>query len=235
MQFDDTLRSRRAIIGSAVALGAFALGRSSMGALEHATPATADRLPMSLRPQRVFAAPKAATARVPHGVDPKLFDRAIAALDRHGDRIKRRDLIAVADFTAPSSDERFQFVNLEDGRVTTMLVAHGSGSDPSHCGKLQRFSNTPDSNATSEGAYLTSDYYVGKHDRSQRLIGLDPTNDNALARAIVIHGAWYSNPDMLRTHGKLGRSQGCLAVAEKDLPRVFDMMGQGRMIYAGRA
>ncbi|MGH2322743.1 murein L,D-transpeptidase catalytic domain-containing protein, partial [Enterococcus faecalis] len=87
--------------------------------------------------------------------------------------------------------------------------AHGSGSDPSHTGFLKRFSNDPGSNASSEGAFLTADYYVGKHGRSQRLIGLDATNDNALSRAIVVHSAWYANPDMIRSHGMLGRSQCC--------------------------
>ncbi len=29
------------------------------------------------------------------------------------------------------------------------------------------------------------------HGRSMRLEGLDPTNSNALSRAIVVHGAWY--------------------------------------------
>jgi hypothetical protein len=68
-------------------------------------------------------------------------------------------------------------------------------SDPHHTGYLHKFSNVSGSNASSEGAFLTGDYYVGQHDRSQRLAGLDPTNDNAMDRAIVIHGAWYANAD----------------------------------------
>jgi hypothetical protein len=113
-------------------------------------------------------------------------------------------------------------------------VAHGNGSDPAHTGWVQRFSNTPGSNASSEGAFVTSDYYVGKHGRSQRLIGLDPTNDKAFERAIVIHAAWYANPDMLRTHGQLGRSQGCFAVADGDLDQVFGRLGPGRMLYSAK-
>ncbi|RZL55516.1 MAG: transcriptional initiation protein Tat, partial [Sphingomonas sp.] len=92
--------------------------------------------------------------------------------------------------------------------------------------------NEPNSNASSEGAFVTADYYVGKHGRSQRLMGLDATNDNALARAIVVHSAWYANRDMLRTHGMLGRSQGCFAVGEGDLSQVFEQLGPGRMIFS---
>ena len=33
-------------------------------------------------------------------------------------------------------------------------------------------------------------------------------NDRARSRAIVMHGAWYVNPDLIRTQGRLGRSQG---------------------------
>ncbi len=100
---------------------------------------------------------------------------------------------------------------------------------------VQRFSNDFGSNASSEGAFLTDDYYVGKHGRSQRLRGLDPTNNNALDRAIVIHGAWYANADMVQAHGKLGRSQGCFAVGETVLDDVFGHLGKGRLLYAARA
>ncbi|MFZ3485595.1 murein L,D-transpeptidase catalytic domain family protein [Sphingomonas sp. 3-13AW] len=231
MQFEDSVRSRRAILGSLAVLTSFAVTRSTLGGGDRAAQ---QPIPAPVR-ERIFAAPKAASARVPHGVQPDLFDRAIAALDQHGDSIRRRDRIAIADFDAPSSERRFQFIDLERGEVTALLVSHGSGSDPSHSGKLQRFSNQPNSNATCDGAFVTSDYYVGKHGRSQRVIGLDPTNNNARDRAIVIHGAWYANPDMLRTHGMLGRSQGCFAVGEQDLPQVFAMLGEGRLIYAGKA
>jgi hypothetical protein len=108
----------------------------------------------------------------------------------------------------PSSNPRLAILDIASGKSTTYLVAHGSGSDPAHTGVLQRFSNEPNSNASSQGAFVTADYYVGKHGRSQRIMGLDPTNNNALERAIVVHGAWYADADMIPAHGKLGRSQG---------------------------
>jgi len=168
-------------------------------------------------------------------VRPELLRRALAALQRHGSQIPHRDRIAIADFSLPSAQPRFYLVDMASGMATTLLVAHGSGSDPAHTGYLQRFSNDQGSNASSEGAFLASDYYVGKHGKSQRLIGLDPTNNNALSRAIVVHAAWYANPDMLRTHGQLGRSQGCFAVSEGDLQQVFARLGEGRMIYSAKA
>ena len=170
----------------------------------------------------------------PQGIRPQLFRRAIAALDKHSMRIQAHDKIAIADFSLPSSQPRFHIINLGTGACETLLVAHGIGSDPEHTGVLQRFSNEPNSNATCEGAFVASDYYTGKHGASQRLEGLDDTNSNALDRAIVIHGAWYSNPDMIAKWGKLGRSQGCFAVGEADLEKVFLKLGAGRMIYSSK-
>ena len=167
-------------------------------------------------------------------VRPELLRRAMAALDQHGGRLAHRDRIAIADFAAPSAKPRFHLIDLQNGTSKSFLVAHGSGSDPTHTGWLQRFSNQDGSNASCEGAFATADYYVGKHGRSQRLVGLDATNDNALARAIVVHAAWYSNPDMIRTHGMLGRSQGCFAVGDGDLAEVFERLGPGRLIYAAK-
>ncbi len=56
-----------------------------------------------------------------------------------------------------------------------------------------------------------------------------------MERAIVIHGAWYADPDMIAAHGKLGRSQGCFAVRENCLDEMFGHLGTGRLLYAARA
>jgi L,D-transpeptidase catalytic domain len=141
----------------------------------------------------------------------------------------------VADFSLPSRAPRFHLVNLADGSVRSHLVAHGKGSDPSHTGWLERFSNEPRSNATSAGTYRTGSLYMGAHGRSMRLEGLDPTNSNALSRAIVVHGAWYVNEQVIGHSGMLGRSQGCFAVADSSLPEIMGRLGSGRLIYAGKA
>ncbi len=188
-------------------------------------------------PLPIPRAPEVAAARVPGvpaGIRPELFKKAVAALNRHSMRIASHDRIAIADFATSSNNPRFHVVNMGTGQVERFLVAHGIGSDPSHSGMLQRFSNEVNSEATCEGAFLTADYYVGKHGDSQRLLGLDPTNNNALDRAIVVHSAWYANADMISKHGKLGRSQGCFAVGENELAKLFERLGPGRMIYAAK-
>lgn len=185
----------------------------------------------ALQPARAGAAAAAAAAPV----SPGLLQRAYDALERHRDSIDQRDFMGVVDFSLPSSTPRFHLVNLSDGSVRSHLVAHGRGSDPNHTGWLERFSNEPHSNATSSGAYRTGSVYVGGHGRSMRLDGLDPTNDNAASRAIVVHGAWYVSAAMIGIHGMLGRSQGCLAVADSSLGDVISTLGPGRLIYADKA
>ncbi|PEQ13792.1 twin-arginine translocation pathway signal protein [Novosphingobium sp. PC22D] len=177
---------------------------------------------------RVFAAVKSDSR-------PDLLRKAMAALDTHSSRIPHRDLIGLVDFSVPSAVPRLQLVDVAGGRVISHhLVAHGKGSDPANTGVVQKFSNRPGSNASSHGAFLTANSYYGKHGKSRRLIGLDPENDNALARAIVIHSASYVDPIMARSQGRIGRSLGCFTLTRGDLSEVLSRLGEGRMLFAAR-
>jgi hypothetical protein len=165
---------------------------------------------------------------------PEVRARALAAMSRHVGRIKVRDVIGIADFDAASDTPRFHLLDVASGRVNSLLVAHGRGSDPAHTGWLQRFSNDMGSAASCSGAFVTGEEYVGNHGRSRRIDGLDATNCNARERAVVIHGAWYVSPEMVRDHGKLGRSEGCFAFSQNDLVQVMNRLGAGRLIYSDK-
>jgi hypothetical protein len=168
----------------------------------------------------------------PAGIDPQLFARAKAALDQH--QVWPRDTIAIADFSKPSNEERFFVVDLASGNVEAHRVAHGRGSDPDHSGFVERFSNDFGSYATSNGTYVTGDYYDGKYGLSMKVRGLDWSNSNAEPRAIVIHNAWYAEDDMIPIHGKLGRSEGCFAMSRQSQFEVMRKLAGGRMIYADK-
>ena len=193
------------------------------------TPAAGTGAPVP--PAPVAAQPMFQPA-APGGINPHLFARAKAALDQH--QIRARDWMGVVDFSVASQDPRFHVVDLRSGEVESFRVAHGSGSDPRHCGYLERFSNEFGSYATSNGAYTTGDYYHGKYGLSMKTHGRDWTNNNAEARAIVIHSAWYAEPDMIAQHGKLGRSQGCFAFSREDQWKVMRKLAGGRLIYADK-
>ena len=163
-----------------------------------------------------------------------LIERARAAMAVHESSLLHTDRIGIADYSLHSAKERFHIVDLTNGTSQSFLVAHGKGSDPRHTGWLQEFSNVPGSEASSGGSYITSETYVGKHGTSRRLKGLDPSNNLAEPRAIVIHGAWYAEPEMIESHGKLGRSQGCFAFSESDLAIILERLGPGRLLYADK-
>jgi len=177
----------------------------------------------------------AAMAAVRSDPLPRLLAEAQAALDRHGALVRHRDVVGLVDFAAPSGLPRLQMVDLGNGRVlANLLVAHGRGSDPANTGILQRFSNHPGSNASCAGSFLVGDTYFGKYGRSRRLHGLDPENDKALARAIVIHRANYVSHTMAHSTGRVGRSLGCFTVADADIATVLALLGPGRLLFAGR-
>jgi hypothetical protein len=148
--------------------------------------------------------------------------------------VRYLDRMALVDFGRHSSKPRFHVIDLQTGATQSFVVAHGRGSDPAHTGWLKTFSNAEGSEATSEGAYLTGDAYIGKHGNSRRLIGLDAGNSNALSRGIVIHSAWYVTPALAAGPG-IGRSEGCFALSDKDHATVMDLLGPDRLIVAVKA
>ena len=166
------------------------------------------------------------------GVAPELVARARGALELHKASLLHTDRIGIVDFARPSREPRFHLLDAVNGRATDYLVAHGRGSDPTHTGWVTRLSNEPRSYASSEGAYVTRELYVGAHGRSMRLAGLDAVNSNAEVRALVIHAAWYVSPQIARETGKVGRSEGCFAVSADSLDEVIGQLGPGRLIYA---
>lgn len=181
-----------------------------------------------------LAAPARAFAQVQKGTtrDRALFEIAKRELDRAGDAIWKRDIVGIADFGLHSANRRFHFVNLEREEVQSFHVSHGSGSDPEHDGWLNNYSNVEGSNATSRGAYVTWEWYQGRFGTSVRLGGLDPTNDAALQRYIVMHRAKYAEPSHVERWGRLGRSNGCFALGEEQFRIALLNLSGGRLLFA---
>lgn len=179
------------------------------------------------------ASPAASPLATPVAPLPTPVSQALEALGKHGDRVLCHDRIAVADYAQHSSEPRFYLVNVEEGRIeATYLVSHGRGSDPANTGYVERFSNRPGSYASSSGSFLTADTYYGKHGRSRRLHGLDPENNRAWDRAIVIHGADYVDRSMAELQGRVGRSLGCFAFEQDKINEVLERLGPGRLLFS---
>ncbi|MBX7533670.1 murein L,D-transpeptidase catalytic domain family protein [Qipengyuania sp. 1XM1-15A] len=164
--------------------------------------------------------------------DAQLFAIAREQLARVGNAIWKKDIVGIADFGLHSSQKRFHFVDLANERVESFHVSHGTGSDSEHDGWLKRYSNIEGSEATSRGAYMTRSWYTGRYGTSIRLDGLDPTNDLALPRAIVMHQAEYARPEHVSRWGRLGRSNGCFALGPDQFDKVLIDLSGGRLLYA---
>ncbi len=200
--------------------------------------------PLAARPQAVQPQQQLAVARptvparprvmVERTVNPQLVAAARASFDRHRNMIRHPDVVGIVDFSKMSREQRYYLLDTNTGQVTEHHVSHGRGSDPGHTGFVQRFSNRFGSNATSEGGYVVSENYHGKYGLSMRVRGLDWTNSNAEARAIVIHPAWYAEPSHLAMHGILGRSEGCFAMSRSSLNETLSRLGPGHFLYANR-
>jgi hypothetical protein len=178
-------------------------------------------------PPRVFAQVSPTARR-----DAELLAIARREVARAGAKLWHRDMVAIADFGLHSARQRFHFVDLIDNRVQSFHVSHGDGSDPDHDGWLKWYSNLEGSHCTSKGAYMTRSWYVGKFGTSIRLDGLDPTNSNALPRAIVMHQADYARPEHIDRFGRLGRSNGCFAMGPEQFDAALIKLAGGRLLYA---
>jgi len=155
--------------------------------------------------------------------------KALEYFNANPDKIKNRSYIGIVDFAAHSSKTRFFILNVQSGEVHAMHVAHGSGSDSDADGYATKFSNVPNSKASSLGFYVTGALYSGSHGKSMRLHGLSSTNSNALSRAVVVHESAYVQEANVRQ----GRSFGCLAVSTTEIRKVLNSLNGGALIYAG--
>ncbi len=178
-------------------------------------------------------APRVVFAAVDLGPRPELLARALAALDAHRPLVAHRDIIGIVDFSAPSSAQRFQVVDVANSRViATHLVAHGRGSDPRNVGLVEHLSNRPGSNASCQGSFVTREIYRGEHGRSMRLDGLETDNCLARERGIVVHHAAYVSAEMAVRQGRVGRSEGCFAVSANAIDEVLVKLAPGRLLFA---
>lgn len=139
----------------------------------------------------------------------------IAYINARQRGIAGKPYLTIIDYSKPSRERRLWVVNLRTGKVLfNTYVTHGKNSGTAHA---TSFSNQPGSLKSSMGVFVTTDSsYTGSNGYSLRLVGLERgINDNAYRRAIVFHGAWYANADVIRRYGALGRSWGCPTVGEK--------------------
>jgi L,D-transpeptidase catalytic domain len=195
---------------------------------------TAGNLRVSAAPPTI--SPQAELSALLHlapALSPKAIEAALlslARLEASGTAV-RKDVLAVIDYTKPSTERRFWVFDLIHRRVLFQeLAAHGKNSGDRMAVK---FSNAPNSLMSNIGVLLTRDTYVGKHGLSLRLEGLEHgINDNCLSREIVIHAAAYVNEQVARAKGRIGRSWGCPAVRPEISRSLIETLQGGALVLA---
>ena len=143
---------------------------------------------------------------------------------------KKKEVLTLIDFTKASTQERMWVIDMARSKILfTTHVAHGQNSGGNYA---TSFSNRSGSHMSSLGFYLTDHTYIGKNGYSLVLDGLEPgINDNARARAVVIHAAAYANPSVIPSMGRLGRSHGCPALPEAVNTKIIDAIKGGSVLF----
>jgi hypothetical protein len=139
--------------------------------------------------------------------------------------------LAVIDYSLPSTTPRLWVFDVDRGRLLFQeLVAHGRNTGEQ---LAARFSNVEGSKMSSLGLFQATETYTGSNGYSLRLRGLDAGfNDNALSRAIVMHGAPYVSEAIAERLGRLGRSWGCPAVRNEIARVMIDTLKGGALLFA---
>lgn len=105
-----------------------------------------------------------------------------------------QNLAVFINFKIHSGKYRYFVYDLKNNKILQKaIVAHGDGSVVKNSSAL-KFSNVDGSHQSSLGKYEIKESYSGKFGKAYRLNGLDETNSNARARAIVLH-SYYCIPD----------------------------------------
>jgi hypothetical protein len=142
-----------------------------------------------------------------------------------------KQLLTVIDYSKPSTEKRLWVFDIKRGRTLfNTWVSHGKNSGGANANS---FSNSSGSLKSSLGVFVTDSPYEGGNGYSLRLKGLEPGyNDNAYARSVVIHGARYVNPDIIRKYGQIGRSWGCPAVSQSLSKPIIDTIKYNTVVFA---
>lgn len=165
-------------------------------------------------------------------LDPQVVKLALTAYKNAVKQgLTKQQVLTIVDYSKPSSEPRLWVIDLKTQRVLfNELVAHGKASGGNYA---VSFSNAPSSNKSSLGTYITEATYNGKHGYSLKLAGVDKGfNDKVKSRAVVMHSAEYVSDQVVKETGRLGRSEGCLALNPAVTKPVIDTIKNGTVIFA---
>ena len=144
--------------------------------------------------------------------------------------VKNKNILSIIDFDKPSSEKRLVILDMKNKKTLFhSYVSHGRNSGNLYA---DSFSNKHGSHKSSLGFYETENTYQGKNGYSLILNGLEKgINDQAKARAIVIHGADYCSENVISSSGRLGRSFGCPSIPQELTKPIINTIKNGSLLF----
>ncbi|HMP99067.1 MAG TPA: murein L,D-transpeptidase catalytic domain family protein [Cyclobacteriaceae bacterium] len=160
----------------------------------------------------------------------EIFERVLSAYEQLNNQKDIKPTITIIDFTKASTEKRLWTIDLKNQKLLYHTwVVHGQNTGDNYAHK---FSNRHGSHQSSLGFYITGKTYVGKHGLSLKLHGLEPgINDQAEARAVVMHGADYVSERFIKRVGRLGRSHGCPAIPMELHRELIQTLADGTLLF----
>jgi hypothetical protein len=155
------------------------------------------------------------------GPSPIALAAGLREQQRHRAHVRNANVWTLIDYELPFTSVRLWVLDARRDNAVKIAsrVSHAWSSGALFA---TRFSNTPGSELSSLGSYVTSRRpYDGGYGHSLRVRGLDRgENDNALARAIIFH------PDLGMTH-----SAGCFMLPADVARKVLGTIAGGSFVY----
>jgi hypothetical protein len=149
---------------------------------------------------------------------------------RSKNAIQKQDIITIIDYSLSSVQKRLWVIDLKNSKVLwNTLVAHGRNTGETYA---KNFSNVSESLMSSLGFFVTGNIYNGSNGMSMILKGLEKGfNDNAMARAIVMHGADYVSGSFIKKTGRIGRSWGCPSIPQEVRDGIINTIANGTCLF----
>lgn len=170
------------------------------------------------------------------GLSLSVFEKAVTGFYnlKQSGRISSKPILSIADFDQLSTQKRLYIIDLDKKELLlNTWVAHGQNSGGN---EATNFSNMNNSFSSSLGFYVTGEVYRGIHGKSLKLDGMDEGyNSNARDRSIVVHGAPYVSSGTIKALGRLGRSQGCPAVAPDVADKVIKTIEDKTVLFINKS
>lgn len=148
------------------------------------------------------------------GLGRTIFELAIKGLKKLESKGKLHNptIVTIADYSQSSNKKRLYVIDLQNKKLLfNTYVAHGRNTGEEYA---KSFSNKEGSLKSSLGFFITEHPIIGSHTGFSLMIdGVEKGfNDNAVKRAIIVHGADYATENYIKKYGRLGRSWGCPAL-----------------------